>query len=178
MPMKTIIVNQDDQNATHDMIFEFPDHWEALLYDEPNGFYRRVFKQFADSKSIDIAALGSDGTLWLIEVKDYRVHRRAKKQSVYDELQKKVRDTLACMFFGAIKKCSFEVRASQCRRIKVVLHLEQREKRSKLHQPVNDRRNGTLKLKQAFRQFGLDAILCDQANIPNQCAWRVVERRR
>ena len=160
------------------MIFDFPNHWVPLLYDDKNSFYRKKFKGFADSKCIDIAAISPDRTLWLIEVKDYRVYRRKKEQNIYDEIKQKVRDTLACVSVGAIQYQSpFETRAAQCQKIRVVFHLEQPQKPSKFYPQIIDWANGTRKLKQELRVIDPHAVLCNMNSVPQQ-KWKVIERRR
>jgi len=65
------------------LVFQFPDGWVASKYDAWTC-YRKHFQNLCDSKAVDILALPpeSDGTLWLIEVKDYRHSRRQKEISI------------------------------------------------------------------------------------------------
>ncbi len=133
--MPKIVVNEEKPNASHDMVFAFPDTWEAVQYDAPNGFYRKHYKQFADSKCVDIVAFDSDRTqttVWLIEVKDYRAFPRKDTSDILSEIAEKVRGTLACLLAGAFRdRSSFEGRVIQAQKICVAFHLEQPTKKSK-----------------------------------------------
>jgi hypothetical protein len=75
--------------------------------------------------------------VFLIEVKDYRLHRRIKTISMADEVIKKVVDTLAailpCKLNGdEASETIFSSRVLRGECLKVVLHLEQPVKHSKL----------------------------------------------
>ena len=66
------------------LTFSFPDHCEAGKYDEWS-FYREQFQSAAGgSKAVDMLCIADD-VAWLIEVKDYRHHRRAKAIDLCDE---------------------------------------------------------------------------------------------
>ena len=116
--------------------FSFPDHCEAVKYDEWS-FYRNQFQSLAGgSKAVDIICL-SDDAAWLIEIKDYRQHPRQKLIDIDDEVASKVRDTLAGLAAAsASANCRDERRlarrALQRRRWRVALHLEQPNARSRL----------------------------------------------
>lgn len=120
------------------LAFDFPDSWEATKYDDW-AYYRNRFQNTCDSKAVDILALepGRGTTLWIIEIKDYRRNRRTKGISLWGEVSQKVRDTLAgILAAGAMAPDDAEAQfARQCRRarmLRVVLHLEQPSKISKL----------------------------------------------
>ena len=177
--MCTIIVNRENTKAPYDMVFGFPKGWIAQQYDAPKSFYRRHYKQFADSKSVDIVAFDENTqSLWLIEVKDYRAFPK-KDKTIIDTIASKVRDTLSCLFIERLKSTdSLAAKAAQLQKIHVVFHLEQPEKPSKLYPQVIDWANGLLKLKQVVRVIDPHPILCNIRHLPNQCAWSVSERRR
>lgn len=83
------IADVDGQRLT------MPAGWWVWKYDD-SSFHRNQFQGFAGgSKAMDAVAFAGDGTLWLIEVKDYRRHRRTKLGSVFAEVAAKVRATLA-----------------------------------------------------------------------------------
>ena len=74
--------------------FTFAENCHASKYDEWS-FYRNQFQNICGgSKAVDILCL-SQHTIWLIEIKDFRVHRRTKSEDIGDEIAIKVRDTLA-----------------------------------------------------------------------------------
>ena len=77
--------------------FDFPDDWIVSKYDAWS-FYRNRFKGISDGiKALDLLAVSPTGTAWLIEVKDYRHHRRTKPSKLADEVRQKVLDTLAAI---------------------------------------------------------------------------------
>lgn len=49
------------------------------------------------TKALDLVAAGPQKTGWLIEVKDYRAHQRAKPSEAAVEVAQKVFDTLAAL---------------------------------------------------------------------------------
>src|SRR5690554_4434345 len=76
------------------LAFTFADGVEPSQYDEW-AFYRNQFNAVCGgTKAVDFVCLDGD-QLWLIEVKDYRRHRRTKLVDLGDEVAAKVRDTLA-----------------------------------------------------------------------------------
>lgn len=78
--------------------FVFPAHWQVCKWDD-EAFHRRFQRVGGGSKACDIVALPPDGNeVWLIEVKDYRNHRRTKSADLFDEVGCKVRDTLAALW--------------------------------------------------------------------------------
>ena len=97
-----------------------------------------------------------ESELWLLEVKDYRAHRRTKTMTVYDEIAQKVFSSLACLLAmranaGVLEEKIFAERATKQIRLKVALHLEQIAKPSKLHPRVVDPANIRIKLRQKVR---------------------------
>lgn len=52
-------------------MFEFPDDWEALKYDEDSGFYKNFVAKCRGTKAVDFLVLGNNRQLW-IEVKNFR----------------------------------------------------------------------------------------------------------
>lgn len=116
--------------------FRFPNHWEATAYDQW-PFYKNQFKDCCGgNKAVDFLAFDPDGTLWLIEVKDYRQHRRTKSIPLWDEIAVKARDTLAGLvaahFTHGQTHQKDAVNLMSARKLRVILHLEQSKKHSKL----------------------------------------------
>ena len=125
-----------------DLRFSFPDDCEAGKYDDW-AFYRNQFQSVAGgSKAVDIVCV-ADAAAWLIEVKDYRQHKRMKQSDLDVELADKVRDTLAGLAAASANaNCQEERalarRALAKRRWRVVLYLEQPQVRSRLRpRPVD-----------------------------------------
>ncbi len=53
------------------IVFEFPDQWEALKYDEHGGFYKNFVGKCQGTKAVDFLILEKHRQLW-IEVKNFR----------------------------------------------------------------------------------------------------------
>ena len=104
--------------------------WIATKYDNWS-FYQNHFKDScAGNKAVDFVALESSSkTLWLIELKDYRQHRRQKSIALHEEIAMKVRDSLAGLFAAARYRSDHTEKdvAKAClsaKLIRIVLHLE------------------------------------------------------
>lgn len=150
--------------------FEFESVEFAEKYDDWRH-YRGVFNSACESsKAVDFI-VSKENTLWLIEVKDYRRHKRTKPSCLADEVMLKVRDTMAGLVSAAFLGVDDdEKRASRTalkkRRLKVVLHLEQPSKQSRLF-PVSVRPTDiSMKLKQKLRFADCHPIVVDQEKFP------------
>lgn len=53
------------------LVFEFPDEWEVLKYDEGGGFYKQFVAKCQGTKAVDFLILEQNRQLW-IEVKNFR----------------------------------------------------------------------------------------------------------
>ncbi len=85
------------------LCFDFPDDWLVTKYDDW-AFYRKQFVRMWDGiKAVDLLALSPEGTLYLIEAKDYRRHRREKGLGIADEAAHKAFDTLAALLPAKIR---------------------------------------------------------------------------
>lgn len=117
--------------------FAFPDDWQTSNYDDWSHYRNQAISICGGAKAIDILAIESNSCCWLLEVKDYREHRRTKTIDIGDEIAAKVRDTLAALV-GAqhhandANEKAMARKAVRCGAIRVVLHLEQPTKHSKL----------------------------------------------
>jgi hypothetical protein len=103
------------------------------------SFYRNQFQNGCahDNKAVDLVCWFEQET-WLIEVKDYRQHARTKVIDLADEVAIKVRDTLAGLAAARchandVKERDLARRLLSARRIRVVLHLEQPNIKSRLY---------------------------------------------
>ena len=65
------------QLAESDLLFEFPDDWVVRKYDDTAAYQSLSGHGL---KGVDFIALVPDGTLWLIEVKNYRPRSRADRE--------------------------------------------------------------------------------------------------
>ena len=138
------------------LTFQFPDDWLIAKFDAWS-FYRNQFQQVCGgAKAIDMFAIASNHCVWAIEIKDYRGHRRAKTIELTDEVACKVRDSLAALVAARVNandegEKQMSSAALACNRIRVVLHLEQPTKRSKLFPRAIDPAQVTQKLKQLLK---------------------------
>lgn len=151
--------------------FLFPDNTVATKYDDWS-FYRNQFNSaFGGTKAIDIVHVDSLQT-WLIEIKDYRVDRRTKAIEIGDEIALKVRDTLAglaaakCMANDNDEKKAAS-KALEKNRIRVLLHIEQPLKHSKLFPKVFDPSKILQKLKHLLKAVDAHPRVVDQHTLDN-----------
>ena len=107
--------------------FQFEEVSVPWKYDD-SSFYRNQFQSFAGgTKGVDFLC-HTKGTLWLIEVKDYRVYERQKSQDLSEEVEERVRDTLAGLVALRVNGNDLDERkrataALKKKRLRVVLHL-------------------------------------------------------
>jgi len=172
-----IVVNEENTKAPYDMLFAFPSDWQAEQYDAKKSFYRQKFERVADSKAVDIVAINPAGKeLWLIEVKDFRAFPRRDTQDIIGIVVQKVRDTLAGILVAAFNGNEFYKIAIKQERIRVVFHLEQPAKPSKLYPQIIKWDNGTRKLQQRMQVIDPRAKLCNMEM--NNNPWTVTEIKR
>lgn len=146
------------------LTFTFPDGWSVSKFDEWS-FYRNQFQAICGgAKAIDILALDSD-CCWMIEIKDYRIHRRTKSTDVAEEVAVKVRDTLAGLAAARVNANDAGERATahsalRRKRIRVVLHLETPTRGSRLFSASLDSANVQQRLKQCLRPIDPHPRVC------------------
>ena len=117
--------------------FDFPAGWLTAKCDDW-AFYRKQFCKLHDGlKSIDLLAVSprltghpTEPTLWMIEVKDYRLHQRTKTISLHEEMAGKVTGTLALLLPAKLSATVTNEKvmagkALNAKRVRVVLHIEQ-----------------------------------------------------
>ena len=162
------------------LVFEFPDGWDASKYDAWT-FYRKHFQKTSDSKAVDILAFAPQrgGTLWMIEVKDYQQNPRKKKIAMHDEVTQKVRDTLAGILAASVRASGDEERrfARKCiraRNLRVVLHLEQPKKTSKLFPRAFNTANLQLKLHSTIKAVDAHPKVVERRKLHSSMDWGVV----
>ncbi len=165
--------------------FVFPGSWEASKYDEWS-FYRNrwcnVYKgrdsgtgQAIGIKAIDLIAVDPAGPVWFVEVKDYRVHRRTKPSDLGEEVAQKVFDTLAALLPASVNgdvpsEIALARRALGATRLRVVLHLEQPAKHSKLFPRAIEPANVVLKLKSLLKPIDAHPLVVECARM-HGVAW-------
>lgn len=136
--------------------FIFPDDWQAEKYDEWSFYRNRFCSVFPGRKAVDLLAISPDNTLFIVEVKDYRLHRRVKTIDIIDEVTVKVVDTLSALM--PISLCNnfpnerdFARNALSCLKIRVVLHLEQAAPGNRNSPPKYNLPNVQLKMQQKLK---------------------------
>jgi len=139
-----------------DLTFTFPTNWSAWKYDDWAHYRRQFTKVCVGVKAMDVLALEPNGCCWLVEVKDYRQHPRTKTINLADEVAEKLRDTLAGLVSARFRANDENEReaarlALESTDIRVVLHLEQPEKPSRLYPRAINRANVLQRLKQLIK---------------------------
>jgi hypothetical protein len=161
--------------------FEFPDGW-TVLRPEKASYYTRHFQKMAGGcKEMDFVLFEpANRVLWLLEAKDYTTERRTKEQCIFEEVAVKIRDSLALLLAGSVRddssNCgvgSFMVVSAIPHEIKVVLHLEQPSKPSKLFPGVKIDADATQILRSKVRAIDPHARVSStvSTNLPWQSRW-------
>lgn len=162
------------------VVHEFPQEWLAWKCDSA-PYYRNRFNSFAGgAKSVDIAAIepATEPVLWLLEIKDYHASRRTNPSDLFSDVALKVRDTLACLMATACNSTTAPElnnakAACKAGKIRVVLHLEQPTKPSKLFPQVIDPKGAKDKLKQQLRAIDPHPVCGNSRELGRKVTWRV-----
>ena len=160
-----------------DFTFSFPDGLPAMQYDRW-AFYRNQFQSVAGgSRAVDIICLAGQAA-WLVEVKDYRCHRRTKAEDIVDEVSAKVRDTLAGLAAAAknantTEERRFAVEALGKRRWRVALHLEQPATRSRLRAKPFNPADVRMALGRKVKAIDAHPVVCSASSAPAGISWTV-----
>ena len=146
----------------------FADGWCASKYDGWPFYREHLESAFGGAKGVDIVAWEPTGTLWLIEVKDLRRHRRTKPLELEAEVAFKVRDSLAGLLAAATWHAEhanqLDARAHvRARKLRVVLHLEQPALHSKLFPRAYDPAKVQQRLKQLVKAVDAHPTVVDVA---------------
>lgn len=157
--------------------FYFPDHWLISKYDEW-PFYKNQFQYSClGCKAVDFLAFDTERKeLWLIEVRDYRVHRRSKEITMWDEMALKTLHTLSGLVAAKVNSTdetkSFAEHSVACTRLRVVLHLEQPKHHSKLYPRIFNLADVQQKLRQLLKPIDAHPRVMEIDRMPN-VAWTV-----
>jgi len=157
--------------------FDLPDDWQGSKYDDWS-FYRKRFGKMRDGiKSIDLLAIEPNRTVWFIEAKDYRRHSRTKPSELAEEVARKVFDTLAALLPAAVNgddagEVGLAKRALGAKRLRVVLHLEQPAKHSKLFPRAIDPANVQSMLRKSLKAIDAHPVVVEMAAM-RSLAWTV-----
>ena len=161
--------------------FQFEEVSVPWKYDD-SSFYRNQFQSFAGgTKGVDFLC-HTKGTLWLIEVKDYRVYERQKSQDLSEEVEERVRDTLAGLVALRVNGNDLDERkrataALKKKRLRVVLHLElpKLKRVSKLYSDIKLHRDFQEHLKAVVRAVDSHPKVVCMAEGLQYCPWTVTE---
>ncbi len=157
--------------------FDFPDDWLVSKYDEWD-FYRHQFSRMWNGiKSLDLLAVDPKKTGWLIEVKDYRNYPRTKPSDLSDEIVRKVFDTLAALPPARLNANNQSERGMAkavlvAKKYRVILHLEQPAKHSKLRPRAINPADIKQKLKQLLRPIDAHPFVSERAKM-GSLVWSV-----
>ncbi len=158
------------------LTFHFPHSWQVCKYDEWSFYRNQFFKMWNCIKAVDLIAV-ENGVVWLIEAKDYRQNKRMKAIDIADEVADKVFCTLAAILPAKInasdpseKDFARDVCAGQ--RLRVVLHLEQPKKHSKLFPRAIDPTKVQLKLRTLIKPIDPHPKVVESTNMQD-LAWTV-----
>lgn len=159
------------------LIFDFPNDWQASKFDDWS-FHRNQFQKVCGgAKAIDILAVEGNTCIWTIEIKDYRQHRRTKTIELPEEVALKVRDSLAALVAARANATDDEEKqlasaALLCSRLRVVLHLEQPTRHSKLFPRGIDPAKVKQRLKQLIKAIDPHPLVLEISQMKG-VAWTV-----
>lgn len=155
--------------------FTFPSKVTASKYDE----WTHYRKHLTILKAVDFVCYDpGPATTWLIEVKDYRAHSRTKPSELADEICQKVVHTLAGLVSARINAHHDSEKALAdsvvgSRKLRVVVHLEQPSKPSRLKPRVIEPADLVQKLKPMLKAFDPRLKVCSKDKPVAGAPWTV-----
>jgi Holliday junction resolvase-like predicted endonuclease len=158
------------------LAFTFPDSCKVSKYDDW-AFYRNQFsKMWAGIKAVDLLVIEGQ-IIWFIEVKDYRQTERTKAVDLVEEVAQKVFCTLAAMLPAKVHasnldECQFAKEVVKGQQLRVVLHLEQPLKSSKLFPRAFNPSNIQLKLRAKIKPIDPHPIVVESTKMQS-LSWTV-----
>jgi len=159
--------------------FDFPAGYEIEKYDNWS-FYINQFQKVAESKAVDFIVYSPNAsTVWLLEVKDYRLNSRTKEIPVENEIAQKIRDTLAGMVAARSNTNVSHERgfAQRCLtpgiRFNVVLHIEQPKHPSRRFPREYDLADILQKLKALIKPIDAHPKVVEIATTVGRLPWNV-----
>lgn len=161
------------------LTFTFPAGSCVTKYDEWSFYRNKVNSAFSaqGAKAVDLIYLQDDVT-WLIEIKDYRIHPRKKTIELWEEVAIKVRDTLVGMAAASFNangqdEKAFARNALSKKRLRVVLHLEQPLRHTRLFPRALNPANIKLKLQQFLRAIDPHPVVVNHSDLKRDMDWCV-----
>ena len=160
-----------------ELTFIFPDTWQASKFDDWS-FHRNQFQNVCGgAKAVDVLAIEPKKCFWIIEIKDYRRHRRTKVIDLETEIAEKVRDSLAGLVAAKanandVTEEELAVSALQCPRLRVVFHLEQPAKHTTLFPRAINAANVQQNLKRLIKAIDPHLLVTEISRMRG-VAWSV-----
>lgn len=142
------------------------------------AFYRNQFINVVNgTKAVDFIYFDStQKTAWLIEVKDYRHPdtKQVKPSELGEVVASKVRDTLAGLVAASCnandpQEKSLAKQALKAKKLRVVLHMEQNQRRQKFINPADV----LLKLKQMLKAIDPHPSIVHKSTLKTDMDWTV-----
>lgn len=157
--------------------FDFPANWQVSQYDFWSFYRNQVSRMWNGIKALDLLAVAPNQTAWLIEVKDYRLQPRTKPSELGDEVARKVFDTLAALipaknYANNADEKKIAAAVTRARRLRVVLHLEQPAKHSKLRPIAINPADVKQKIRQLIKPFDAHPLVVSKEKL-GTLEWRV-----
>lgn len=160
------------------LTFTFAPEAKASKYDDWS-FYRNQFQQGCakDNKAVDLLC-ELNCNAWLIEVKDYRAQARTKPIDLADEVAIKVRDTLAGLLAASLRandstEHALAARIVQARQMRVVCHIEQPARASRLRPRAIEPDKLKHKLRSLLKAIDPHPIVTDSNRHDPALPWTV-----
>ncbi|WP_022949218.1 hypothetical protein [Methylohalobius crimeensis] len=150
---------------------------DATAFDKWS-FIRNQFQSICGgSKAVDFLCIDND-VLWIIEVKDYRRPGSKKPSNLSLDVAKKVRDSIAGLVAAQCNATDqdekkFARKALRATQLRVVLHVEQPCKASKLFPKAVDPSDLKSKLKKLLKAIDPHPEIVDQNNLKQNMNWTV-----
>lgn len=150
--------------------FLFKDINVAEKYDDWSHYRNQYVSACGGSKAVDFLVV-QGSSVWLIEVKDFRLHKRTKAIELTDEIARKVQDTLSGLVSARFlatdeRELKSSHMALNCKKVRVGFHLEQPSQPSRLFPLSVDPANIKMKLKQVLRFIDPHPEVFDRRSFP------------
>jgi hypothetical protein len=162
-----------------DLHFTFDNGITAGKYDDWSFYKNQFLKRFnpiGGVKAIDIIAIDSQ-VVWLIEIKDYQIECKTNATELAKVVAIKVRDTLSGLVAAKNNAIDDEKLIAQQalskNRIRVVLHLEQPHRHSRLRPIVINPADIKQKLKQLLKCIDAHPLVVSKDNLHPDMPWSV-----
>ncbi|MYN09770.1 hypothetical protein GTP77_20825 [Massilia sp. FT127W] len=159
------------------LTFDFPPGAKSSKYDDWSHYRNQFQNTCGASKAVDIV-VKENNALWLIEVKDFRQHARTKAIDLADEIAVKVRDTLAGLVSAQCHAVNTDEQRMakellKSRKLRVVCHLEQPAKHSRLRPRAFEPDKLELKLRTLLKAIDPHPAVVDKNSLHDTMNWTV-----